>query len=278
MPELPEVETLRRSLYPHLLGKRITALSVRDSRLRQPVDELVLQRGLIGHKVEEVWRRGKYLVVQCEQNRNLIIHLGMSGRLFLAKANEAAQLHEHVTFQLDDGKQLRFRDPRRFGLVDFCLQSRIDIEKAYLPFQNLGIEPLSAEFTGDYLFRLSRGAKKPIKNFLMDGSRLVGVGNIYACESLYVAKIHPQKPAGKINLLDWKRLAKAVQEVLQKAIKAGGTTLNDFQDANGDRGYFQVRLRVYGRKGEACHRCKEPIQCKVMAGRSTYYCKGCQKK
>lgn len=273
MPELPEVETLRRTLYPHVIGRTIRSVNVRDARLRSPLNSAALNESLTGRKIVELSRRGKYLLFELDRKTGLVVHLGMSGRLLLAEQSLPYATHEHVQFQLDNGRELRFRDPRRFGIVETVDCTTL---ADYPRFKNLGVEPLTDACTPDYLFALSRGLKKPIKNFLMDSTRLVGVGNIYASESLYVAGIRPTRPAGRLNRGDWKTLTKAVKKVLSEAIRQGGTTISDFQDADGNSGYFQVKLRVYDRKSQPCYRCRTPIRHSVMAGRSTYYCPRCQ--
>jgi len=224
--------------------------------------------------VEDVGRRAKYLLVHLEGERRLIVHLGMSGRLLWTRSNEPFSDHVHVRFALDNGMDLRFRDHRRFGLVDALKASDLDRDKR---FAHLGPEPLSSECDGDYFYERSRGIRKPVKNFLMDAHCVVGVGNIYASEALFLAGIHPQRAAGRISRAAWHRLSAAVKKVLEEAIRQGGTTLNDWQDPDGEAGYFQVSLRVYGRSGEGCTRCGKTIRRNVLAGRSTFYCVQCQR-
>ncbi len=198
----------------------------------------------------------------------------MSGRLTLEPAAAPAARHEHVAFRLGNGRRLAFRDPRRFGLVLALPTRRLAADPH---FAHLGIEPLGPELTGDRLRRLAHGRRGPVKGFLMDGRLVVGVGNIYACEALHRAGIHPRRSVARIAAARWRRLAAAVRATLEQAIAEGGTTLNDFTDGEGRSGYFQVSLRVYGREGEPCRRCGRPIRRLVMAGRSTFYCPGCQR-
>jgi formamidopyrimidine-DNA glycosylase len=274
MPELPEVETVRRRLLPALAGRRIVGVDVRERRLRSPIDPMALASLVSGRRVEDVSRRAKYLLVHLEGGSCLLIHFGMSGRLALVPASAPLEEHVHVRFGLDDGLELRFRDHRRFGLVEALLESELECDRR---LRELGMEPLSRSCTARFLEERSRGLKKPVKNFLMDARHLVGVGNIYASEALFAAGVHPERAAGRLGRERWLRLAKAVKRVLRDAIRQGGTTISDFQDPAGAAGYFQVRLRVYGREGEACGRCGSTIRRKVMAGRSSFYCPRCQR-
>ncbi len=282
MPELPEVETVRRGLSPALVGRRIVAVDVRDARLRYPVDRRRLAARVVGREVIAIERRAKYLIARLRRPSHadarsdtcLVVHLGMTGGLRVFADGVAEEPHTHVVFELDDGRELRFRDPRRFGLVDALRASDLATDRR---FTGLGVEPLSDECDGDAFFERTRGRRKPVKNWLMDASQVVGVGNIYACEALFRAGVHPQRAVGRIGKQRWGRLTAAVQEVLRDAIDAGGTTLSDFRDAQGGEGYFRVQLSVYGREGEPCPQCGETVRRRVMAGRSTYYCSRCQR-
>jgi formamidopyrimidine-DNA glycosylase len=274
MPELPEVEVLRRSLEPHLVGDRIDGVLVRNTALRVKVNRRELAERLTGRVVVGLRRRSKYLLADVEGGSTLAVHLGMSGRLCLADPAKPAETHEHVVFALASGRELRFRDPRRFGMVKAFATERL---AAHALFAGLGVEPLSDEFDGRVLAALATGRRGPVKTFLMDGRLLVGVGNIYASESLHRVGIHPSRSVARISVDRWTALAAAVRVVLSKAIADGGTTLNDFADGLGESGYFQTRLRVYDREGEACERCGGTIRRLVQGGRSTYYCPGCQR-
>ncbi|NIR47138.1 bifunctional DNA-formamidopyrimidine glycosylase/DNA-(apurinic or apyrimidinic site) lyase [candidate division KSB1 bacterium] len=273
MPELPEVETIRRALSKHVLGKRFQRVLVRDRRLRWPVDELKLRQGIIGQEITRIDRRAKYLLIRLKDDRTLIIHLGMSGKLLLLANSTPFEKHDHVIFYFDDGTELRFRDTRRFGMVDMIHENEM---AAYPRFVNLGYEPLARKTTAEVLFERAKSLKKPIKNLLMDANFIVGVGNIYANEALFYAGIHPQKPAYQLGKGDWQRLLHELRGVLRRAIRKGGTTLTDFVDSNGDTGYFQLSLAVYGKTGETCPRCQSIIEKFVQVGRSTYVCPGCQ--
>ena len=241
MPELPEVETLRRSLLPVLVGCRIDDVRVYERRLRYPVVPRTLKRRVAGRRVEGVARRAKYLLIELDDGNRLLIHLGMSGRLSLASAGTPRETHVHVVFALDGDRELRFRDPRRFGLVDAVTAAELEDDRR---FTSLGPEPLSAAFRADRVHERTRGLRKPIKNFLMDAREVVGVGNIYASEALFLAGVHPKRAVGRLSLERWTRVVDAVKQVLRQAIRQGGTTINDFQNGAGDPGYFQLSLRV----------------------------------
>jgi formamidopyrimidine-DNA glycosylase len=277
VPELPEVEVLRRSLAPLLAGDRVTRAVVRAPALREPLDRARLARDVEGRRVEGLRRRAKYLLVDLERDRTLVLHLGMSGRITLAPADAPPEPHEHLAFLLASGRKLRLRDPRRFGLA-FTLPTADLAEDRH--FAGLGVEPVgpdSAGFSGAALARLAAGRRAPVKAFLMDARIVVGVGNIYASEALHRAGVHPLRAAGRISGARWEAVAAAVRGVLEDAIAQGGTTLTDFADGAGNPGYFQVSLAVYDRAGEPCPRCGTPVRRAVLAGRGTYYCPRCQR-
>jgi formamidopyrimidine-DNA glycosylase len=273
MPELPEVEVLRRSLEPLLPGDVIERVTVQNAALRERVKTRELAR-VAGRRIEVLRRRSKYLLIDLSGGSTVAIHLGMSGRLTLVQAATPAEAHEHVSFHLRSGRRLRLRDPRRFGLV-------LRLPTAGLAddphFSDLGLEPLGGSFSGDALMRAARGRRGPVKSFLMDARVVVGIGNIYASETLFAARVHPLRSVGRIAENTWGRLADSAIAVLQSAIAQGGTTLNDFADGEGRSGYFQVSLVAYDREGEPCTRCGTPIRRLVQAGRSTYYCPRCQR-
>jgi len=273
MPELPEVEVLRRSLESRLVGRRITGVEVRSSALREPLDRRALT-GLRGRRVERLRRRAKYLWIDLDGGRTLVVHLGMSGRLTLGGSRRPHEPHEHLELRLDGRESLRLRDPRRFGVAFVAPTATLEDDRH---FRSLGREPLGTPLAGEDLARLASGKRGPVKSFLMDGRNLVGVGNIYASEALHRAGIHPNRSVARISPASWSRLARAVVAVLERAIRQGGTTLNDFTDGAGNEGYFQVSLAVYDREGEPCRRCRTPIRRTVHAGRSTFYCPRCQR-
>jgi len=268
VPELPEVETTRRGIAPHLLGRRLVGWHIREPRLRWPV---VLPASLRGQRIEEVARRAKYLGIRTRAG-TLIIHLGMSGSLRVVPADAPAGAHAHVDLLLDSGFCLRFTDPRRFGSIHY--EARDWLQHWLL--RDLGPEPAAAEFCGDYLFRLSRGRRAPVKTFIMDGRVVVGVGNIYANEALHTAGIRPGRASGRVTLARYERLAVAIRETLRRAIEEGGTTLRDFVGGDGSPGYFGQRLRVYGREGEPCRTCRSRLRGKRIGQRATVYCPRCQ--
>ena len=269
MPELPEVETSRRGIEPYLLGETIDEVVIRQRRLRWPISDDV-DRHLPGQIVEAIGRRAKYLLLHTTDG-TAIIHLGMSGSVSIVGADTPAAVHDHFDLALGSGKSLRFRDPRRFGSLHWTKDP-----SAYWLLKDLGPEPLSAAFSGEYLWKQSRGRRVAVKPFIMNASIVVGVGNIYASESLFLAGIHPRRAAGRIARARYDNLADAIKEVLRKAIEAGGTTLRDFYGFNGEAGYFQQQLDVYDREDEPCRECGRPIAAIVLGQRSTYYCKHCQ--
>ena len=270
MPELPEVETSRRGIEPHLIGERIDKLTIRERRLRWPVSTDV-DRQLAGQTVVSVGRRAKYLLINTT-NGTAIIHLGMSGSVTIVNRDTPAGIHDHFDIDLASGKSLRYRDPRRFGSLHWT-----DNPEQHKLLRSLGPEPLGDAFSGEYLWKKSRGRRVNIKQFIMNANIVVGVGNIYASEALYVAAINPRRAAGRIALQRYDALAAAIRNVLQAAIKAGGTTLRDFYGGDGEPGYFQQELAVYGRDDKPCRKCKRPISVVVLGQRSTFYCKNCQR-
>lgn len=273
MPELPEVEVLRLSLLPHLVGDAIERVEVSNPALREPVKARELARRSVGREVVALRRRSKYLLVDLAGGETVAVHLGMSGRLTLVPGDEPVEPHEHVAFHLRSGRRLRLRDPRRFGLVLGLPTAKLERDPH---FAGLGVEPLEPGFGGGVLRRAAAGRRGPVKSFLMDARVVVGVGNIYATESLHRAGVHPLRSVGRIGAARWDRIAQSVVDVLRRAIEQGGTTLNDFADGEGRSGYFQVSLAAYDREGEPCAGCGRAIRRIVQAGRSTYYCAGCQ--
>ncbi len=274
MPELPEVEVLRRSLEPHLVGDRIVRVEVRNPALREPVETARLRRYTTGRDVLALRRRSKYLLIDLSGGRTVVVHLGMTGRLTLAGPEEPLEPHEHLAFFLQSGRRLRFRDPRRFGLVLALKTAEIEADPH---FAHLGVEPLEGGFSGETLARAAAGKRGPVKAFLMDARVVVGVGNIYASETLYRAGVHPTRSVARISAARWDRIAASTVAVLSQAILQGGTTLNDFADGEGRSGYFQVSLAAYDREGEPCPACGTPVRRIVQAGRGTYYCPRCQR-
>ncbi len=273
MPELPEVETVRRGLERRILGRTIVRVEVREPRLRTPLAAAVLRRKLVGRRIVSLDRRAKYLLLHLSDAQVLVFHLGMTGRLAVLPAEAPLRSHTHVRLGLEPPDELRFADVRRFGMLFVVRGDRLDQHPRFL---HLGPEPLGPGFTPEYLAGRAARVRKPIKNFLMDAAVVVGVGNIYATEALFRAAVHPGTAAGKLGRARLERVHAAVREVLAEALEAGGTTLNDFADVDEAEGEFQVNLAVYARKGEPCLRCGCTIRRIVQAGRSTFYCPGCQ--
>lgn len=271
MPELPEVETTLRGIAPHIVGKIVQAVVIRQHKLRWPIPPTV-KRLLPGQRIDQVTRRGKYLLLHTAAG-TLILHLGMSGSLRITRQRDAVEKHDHVDIVFDENCILRLRDPRRFGAVLWTSRS----PHSHKLIRSLGPEPLSDEFNAATLFQQSRKRKIAIKPFIMDSKIVVGVGNIYANEALFQAGIRPTTPAGRVSLARYQRLLVAIKAVLSAAIKSGGTTLRDFTNGEGKPGYFQQKLQVYGRAGENCTNCGTHIKLIQQAQRATYYCPHCQR-
>ena len=270
MPELPEVETTGRGIAPHIMGKTIGNVIVRQRQLRwliAPDFETCLQN----ETIESVNRRAKYLLIKT-QNGTLIVHLGMSGNLRIVTNVTPAKPHDHVDIIFDENTVLRFNDQRRFGALVWTTG---EITKHPL-LRDLGVEPLTEDFTSQLLFHLAKRRRVPVKTFLMNGQIVVGVGNIYANEALFMAGISPIRHAGDLSLADCEKLVACIREVLARAIEQGGTTLRDFVNADGKAGYFQQQLHVYGRGNLPCTQCTQPLQEIRLANRSTVFCPHCQ--
>jgi formamidopyrimidine-DNA glycosylase len=278
MPELPEVEVTRLGIQPHLEGHRVSAVKIIDGRLRWPVPNN-LNTLLTGQKVLGIERRGKYLLMEFDAGY-LLLHLGMTGTLRVLPSSDPLKLHDRVTFEFGN-LSLRLHDPRKFGAVLWHPKSKGPIEGNAL-LQKLGVEPFSPEFAGELgtevLYQCSRKRSVAVKQFLLAGQAVVGVGNIYCSESLFEAGIHPAKAAGKLTRPQCSRLATAVRLILKKAIAAGGSSLKDFVNSEGDPGHFMVQTKVYDRKDQPCKVCKTPIKQIVQGQRSTYFCPQCQKR
>lgn len=270
MPELPEVETTLRGIEPYVIGQTLTDVVVRNASLRWPIPSKELG-ALVGQTVTRLERRAKYILMHTEKGC-VLLHLGMSGSLRVLDASDVHTKHDHLDLEFSGGKIVRLNDPRRFGC---CLLINEPVNEHRL-LANLGPEPLSDEFNAERLFTLSRGKSQAIKTFVMDNKVVVGVGNIYASESLFQAGIRPTTAAKRISRARYEKLAEEIITVLSKAIRAGGTTLNDFTQTDGKPGYFAQQLQVYGRAGEPCNQCGTEIQSKVISQRNTFFCKVCQ--
>lgn len=272
MPELPEVEVTRCSIAPELVGRRVSGGAIRTAKLRYPLCQ-DLPKNLKGSTLLAIERRGKYLLLDFGRGA-VLIHLGMSGSLRLLPRGATAQKHDHVDLEFGD-RLLRLRDPRRFGAV-LWFPAKADLARHSL-LTTLGIEPLDADFTPAWLFAATRSKQAPIKQLLMDSHLVVGIGNIYASESLYRAGIDPRTPAGRIGLMRFERLVAAIRATLQAAIAAGGSSLRDFIHSDGSAGYFQQQYFVYGRAGEACRVCGKTIRSLRQGQRATFFCPRCQR-
>jgi formamidopyrimidine-DNA glycosylase len=272
VPELPEVETVRRGIEPLIVGRKIESVVCRVPRLRWdiPVD---LEKHVSGQNIISVERRAKYLFLRLDRG-TLVLHLGMTGILRVLGTETGLQKHDHFDLVFDNGNCLRLNDSRRFGAV-FFIDGEIENNTLIM---HLGPEPLSNDFNSKYLYELSRYRKVPIKNFLMDQKVVVGVGNIYASEALFLAGIDPRRSAGKISRKRYESLVTEIKLLLAKAIEQGGTTIRDFSGTDGKPGYFKQQLTVYGREEQPCVKCHAPIRKVRQGGRSTFYCPGCQKR
>ena len=271
MPELPEVETTRRGIAPHLEKRRVTAVVIRQPRLRWPIPQ-ALARELPGNRIWSVERRGKYLLLDCGV-ATVLIHLGMSGSLRIVDPGSKPGKHDHYDFLLDSSRILRYTDPRRFG----CLLWHTGDVQQHSLLASLGPEPLTADFTGQHLYCQSRQRRTAVKPFIMDSQVVVGVGNIYANEALFLSGIHPRRSVSRIAPARYEKLAHCIKDVLAGAIKVGGTTLRDFTNSSGEAGYFRQLLSVYGRGGLACRCCDATLKEIRLGQRSTVYCPHCQK-
>ncbi len=271
MPELPEVETTRRGVEPHVTGMRISELIIRRYDLRQPISADI--SALEGRRIRAVMRRSKYLLFEIDDGSTLLVHLGMSGSLRVVDPAEAWKKHDHVGMTLETGRQLRFHDPRRFGLVMRLTEPE---PMSHPLLKNLGPEPLEAAFTVDHLTATCAKRSAAIKTVIMDAKTVVGVGNIYASEALFRAGILPETAANQITQPRLAKLVATIREVLAAAILEGGTTLRDFLNSDGKPGYFKQRLFVYERKGQPCRVCETPVCHAVTGQRSTYWCPRCQ--
>lgn len=274
MPELPEVEVIRRGLLPLVVGRRVDQIVCANRKLRLAVPRAKLRRWIRGQEIKGVERRSKYLLIGMINGAFLVVHLGMTGRLGLFPVGAGVAKHDHLRWRLDNDFELRFNDARRFGSVQ-VVGPGVDPETEL--FGNLGPEPLGKDLTPSYLKGRAAGRRQPVKNFLMDGRVVVGIGNIYASETLFEAGILPQTPAESLMLGDWQRIVRKSREVLSRAIDCGGSTISDYVNASGETGYFQLQLQVYGRGGQPCRHCATPIAKCVLAGRATYFCPKCQR-
>ncbi len=277
MPELPEVEVICRGLRPHLIGRRVESITYDGKRLRCPVPIELMRSQLPGKHITKVDRRAKYLLIYFSSSTLLIIHLGMTGQLGLFPVGSSTALHDHLFLQLDNQFELRYNDTRRFGAIHLLSGSAIK-EQVRIFFQRTGPEPLSNKCSSTYLHTKAKGRKLPIKTFLMNTEVIAGIGNIYANESLFMAKINPNRPAGKLTRKEWNSLLEHLRSTLNWAIACGGSTISDFINASGEQGYFQAYFRVYGKAGQPCRDCTTTIKKIQLSGRASFFCPRCQKR
>jgi formamidopyrimidine-DNA glycosylase len=275
MPELPEVEVICRGLLPHLLNRTIISIRCSGKQLRSPVQCEEMNAELCGRRITSLSRRAKYLVLKSEGGAALIIHLGMTGNMGIFDAGSATKKHDHVCWQLDNKTELRFNDARRFGAVRL-LPERTAVQEEKRFFSATGPEPFSRSCSVAYLSQLAARRKIAIKKFIMDSHVIAGIGNIYANESLFRARIHPERPASSLSAKEWERLRSIIRKTLNHAIACGGSTISDFVDASGKGGYFQMNFRIYGKAGESCSECGEKIRKETIGGRASFFCPVCQ--
>jgi formamidopyrimidine-DNA glycosylase len=279
MPELPEVETIRRQLEPDVVGRRIESVRVLDERWTRPLEPRRLERIVAGRLIESIERRGKWLLVRLEGDRTLVMHLRMTGNLLLvppepAESEEEATRHLRAILHLDDGSELWFTDARRFGHAA-VLDDR-ELEEFFIT--RVGLEPLSEELTPEALCHVAAGRTAPLKSFLLNQAGVAGIGNIYADEALWRARLHPLSPAGSMRKEHCEDLCEGIVDALEAGLAHGGSSIDDYRDARGERGSMQDEFLVHTREGEPCVRCGETIRRIVVTGRSTYFCPGCQKR
>ncbi|NTV15288.1 MAG: bifunctional DNA-formamidopyrimidine glycosylase/DNA-(apurinic or apyrimidinic site) lyase [Desulfobulbaceae bacterium] len=272
MPELPEVEVICRGLEPHLVSRSIVAAAFGGQQLRLPLPLAATSRWVTGRKIVAVRRRAKFILIDLDSAASLLIHLGMTGRLNFFPAGSPVAKHDHARWLLDNGLELRFHDTRRFGSIR-VMEPGADPGEL---FAGLGPDPFWPEYTADYLADLARGRKLPVKCFLMDNRVVSGIGNIYASEILFSSNLHPATPVGAITAGSWRKIVSQSRMILSEAIACGGTTISDYVNSRGEQGYFQTRLRVYGRAGAPCPNCGREIGQIRLGGRASFYCPGCQ--
>ncbi len=277
MPELPEVEVTRRGLLPHLPNRKIIDVWWSGKHLRSSMPIELLQKTLLQNFFVTIDRRAKYLLCRLTDGAVLVIHLGMTGKVSVVPRTTPRKKHDHIGIELDDAKELRLNDSRRFGNIEIW-PAELAKKKETALSNNEGIEPLSSEFTSKLLYKLALKRTTAIKTFLMNGKIIAGIGNIYANEILFTTGIHPETTANKISKKQWEEIAKASTKILNRAIKVGGTTISDFLSSSGQPGYFQLELNVYGKKDEPCTQCGTKIIKQKLAGRSAFFCPTCQPK
>ncbi|MBU4177102.1 MAG: bifunctional DNA-formamidopyrimidine glycosylase/DNA-(apurinic or apyrimidinic site) lyase [Desulfurivibrionaceae bacterium] len=274
MPELPEVEVVCQGLGPLVRKRKILSVSFSNKRLRKPFPRAKMYSRVEGSFILGVERRAKYIMLRLTGRSVMLFHLGMTGKIGIFDCDVPRRKHDHLRFVLDNGKEMRFNDVRRFGCVEVYSEKEL---RENDPFAGLGVEPFSGDFSADYLLDKARGKRVPVKSFLMDNRVVVGLGNIYANETLFAACTHPQTPVNRLSKLDWQLIVTKSRLILKKAIAMGGSTISDYENVSGEAGYFQLELAVYGRQGRPCPRCGQPVVRSVLGGRATFCCPLCQK-
>ncbi|MFZ5775804.1 MAG: bifunctional DNA-formamidopyrimidine glycosylase/DNA-(apurinic or apyrimidinic site) lyase [Thermodesulfobacteriota bacterium] len=274
MPELPEVEVIRQGLLPLVKNRRILAVSYSNKRLRKPFPRARMYGRVEKNFILDIERRGRYLLFRLTGKTVMIFHLGMTGKLTAPPADSPRRRHDHLRFLLDNGRELRFNDARRFGFVEVWGEEE---PEALALFADFGPEPFDPAFDAQYLLSAAHGKTQSVKTFLMDNRVVTGIGNIYANEILFASRTHPATPAGRLSKLDWGLIARQSRMILEKAIQMGGSTISDYENADGKSGYFQLTLAVYGRHGESCPVCGSTIARLALAGRASFFCPDCQR-
>ena len=275
MPELPEVEVICQGLQPHIIGKCIQDIHCSSKRLRTVVDCEGMRQELCNQQIISLNRRAKYLLLRMKNGAALILHLGMTGNIGIFKQGTAQKKHDHICWLLDDGREMRFNDTRRFGAVHLLpAENAKQLEKTF--FAATGPEPFARSCNTAYLLKRAAKRRQAVKNFIMDSHVIAGIGNIYANESLFRSGIHPAQPASTLSEKEWKRLLSIIRKTLKNAIRCGGSTISDFVNASGEGGYFQINFQIYGKTGEACTVCGERIEKTVLGGRASFFCPICQ--
>ncbi len=276
MPELPEVEVITRGLRPHLKGKTIISIWHSGKHLRTPVPYEILRKKLRGEKIADVTRRAKYIQIALNSGSLFIVHLGMTGNMGIFPGSSRKTKHDHIELGLDDGKALRLNDVRRFGSVHFLSASDAQQKESTI-FKTAGPEPFDDSFSADYLYKTASNRNITVKQFIMTSQVVVGIGNIYANESLFRARIRPTRKINSLTKKNWSDLIDNIRKVLKHAIECGGSTISDFLNANQESGYFQMNFKVYGKNGEKCSCCSSIIKKEVIGGRASFFCSNCQK-
>lgn len=276
MPELPEVEVVCRGLKPHLLGQQVVSIQHSGLQLRLPVPMVSMEKEMLGATILDIQRRAKYIQIFLDTGAMLIIHLGMTGNLGIFPSSKSKVKHDHLYWSLGNGKELRYHDVRRFGFLVMLSEKEVS-NRENTVFKTSGLEPFDEKFSGTYLYNKTKGKDVMVKTFIMNSQIVVGIGNIYANESLYSAGIRPTRKVARITKKQWTTLAAAIRQILSHAIECGGSTISDFLNASQQRGYFQMNFKVYGKSGKQCSQCKTPIKSKKITGRASFYCPLCQK-